>query len=287
MAYYIALPFLYLIAYLPFRVLYIFSDFLYLILYKIIGYRKQVVLNNLRNSFPEKSENEIHAICSQFYAYFCDLILESIKTLTITPQEVMKHVTIKDESIFKKYYEQNQSIILVMGHMGNWELAGARFSQSKYHKLFVLYHPLNNRKFDQLVYFMRTRLGNGLYAMNESLRGMLRDRDKVTATAFIADQTPFPEGAYWTTFLNQDTPVFKGTEKLSMKFNYPVVYVSVKRIKRGLYDITFELLAETPKNYTENEISELHTKKLEADIKAQPEIWLWTHKRWKYKRTND
>lgn len=284
MMYYIALPILYLIAYLPFRGLYILSDVLYVLLYRVMGYRKKVVVQNLRNSFPEKTEQEIQTICDQFYRYFCDLILESIKTLTITPEEVMRHVNIKDESIFKNYYEKKQSIIVVMGHMGNWELAGARFSQSAYHKLYVIYHPLHHKKFDALVYHMRTRLGNGLYSMNESLRGMLRDRNEITATGFIADQTPFPEGAYWTTFLHQDTPVFKGTEKIAMKLNYPVVYASVKRIKRGLYDISFELLTENPKACAENEISELHTKKLEQDIKAQPEIWLWTHKRWKYKR---
>ncbi len=284
MIYYIVLPILYFISYLPFRALYILSDILYVVLYCIIGYRKKVVLQNLSNSFPEKKEQEINLICNQFYRYFCDLILETLKTLTITPEEVMKHVKIEDESIFKTYYEKKQSIIVVMGHMGNWELAGARFSQSAYHKLYVIYHPLHNKKFDALVYHMRTRLGNGLYSMNESLRGMIRDRDQVTATGFIADQTPFPEGAYWTTFLHQDTPVFKGTEKIAMKLNYPVVYASVKRIKRGLYDITFELLSENPKTCVENEISELHTKKLEQDIKAQPEIWLWTHKRWKYKR---
>jgi Kdo2-lipid IVA lauroyltransferase/acyltransferase len=285
MAYYFTLPLLYLISYLPFPLLYLLSDGMYFLLYKVIGYRKEVVLTNLRNSFPEKSDAEIKAICDKFYRYFCDLILETIKTLTISPSTLEKHVKIEDESIFKKYFDAKQSIIVVMGHMGNWELAGARFSQSQYHKLNVIYHPLTNKKFNDLVVYMRTRLGNGLYAMNDSLRGMLRDKNEVTATAFIADQTPFPEGAYWTTFLNQDTPVFKGTEKLAMKFKYPVVYVSVKREKRGLYAISFEVLSETPKLCLENELSELHTRKLEVDIKAQPEIWLWTHKRWKYNRS--
>lgn len=284
MVYYLITPLLYLISYLPFRILYILSDIVYFVVYNVVGYRKKVVLTNLRNSFPEKSAEEIEEICGKFYRYFCDLIFETIKTLSISTDELNKHVTIKDESIFKHYFEKNQSIIVVMGHMGNWELAGARFSQSAYHKLNVVYHPLNNKRFDELVYHMRTRLGNGLYSMKDALRGMLRDRDKVTITGFIADQTPFPEGAYWTTFLNQDTPVFKGTEKLAMKLNYPVVYASVKRVKRGLYDITFELLSDNPKACAENEISELHTKKLEVDIKAQPEIWLWTHKRWKYKK---
>ncbi|MDB5257928.1 MAG: KDO2-lipid lauroyltransferase [Chitinophagaceae bacterium] len=287
MAYYIALPFLYLVSILPFRILYIISDGLYIVFYYLIGYRKKVVLQNLRHSFPEKSEKEIAVICKKFYHYFCDLILESLKTLTISRRQVKKHVVFSENSIatFKKYYENKQSIVLVMGHMGNWELAGAGFSQlSSFHDLYILYHPLTNKRFDNLVYHMRTRLGNKLYAMNEALRGMLRDRDKITATAFIADQTPSPEGAYWTTFLHQDTPVFRGTEKLATKLNYPVVYASVSRPKRGIYAVELEILTENPKACQENEISEKHTRRLEKDILLQPEIWLWTHKRWKHKR---
>jgi KDO2-lipid IV(A) lauroyltransferase len=287
MAYYIALPFLYLVSILPFRILYILSDGLYIIFYYLIGYRKKVVLQNLRNSFPEKSEKEITTLSKKFYRYFCDLILESLKTLTISRAQVKQHVVFSEASvaIFKQYYESKQSIVLVMGHMGNWELSGAGFSQLiSSPQLHILYHPLTHKKFDKLVYHMRTRLGNKLYAMNEALRGMLRDRDKVTATAFIADQTPSPEGAYWTTFLHQDTPVFKGTEKLATKLNYPVLYVSVLRPKRGIYTVDLELLTDNPKACTENEISEKHTRRLEKDILVQPEIWLWTHKRWKHKR---
>jgi len=287
MAYYLALPFLYFVSILPFPALYLISDFLYVLFYYVIGYRKKVVLENLRHSFPEKSPEEINLLCKKFYHYFCDLILESLKTLTISRAEVKKHVVFSEHavSVFKKYYDNKQSIVLVMGHMGNWELAGAGFSQlSSFHDLYILYHPLSSKRFDKLVYHMRTRLGNKLYAMNEALRGMLRDRDKITATAFIADQTPSPEGAYWTTFLHQDTPVFKGTEKLATKLNYPVIYASVMRKTRGIYSVELEVLTENPKACSENEISELHTRRLEKDIRMQPEIWLWTHRRWKHKR---
>jgi KDO2-lipid IV(A) lauroyltransferase len=287
MAYYIALPFLYLIASLPFRVLYLISDGLYVIFYYLIGYRKKVVLDNLRNSFPEKTNEEIIALSKQFYKYFCDLILESLKTLTISHKEAERRVHFSEETkaFFQKTFKEKQSVVLVMGHMGNWELVGAGFTQLiDSPQLYILYHPLTHKQFDKLVYHMRTRLGNKLYAMNEALRGMLRDRDKITATAFIADQTPSPEGAYWTTFLHQDTPVFKGTEKLATKLNYPVLYVSVLRPQRGIYTVNLELLTDNPKSCAENQISEMHTKRLEKDILLQPEIWLWTHKRWKHKR---
>ena len=171
-----------------------------------------------------------------------------------------------------------------MGHYGNWEWAGNTFSIMKSQQLYVIYHPLSNKHFDKLMYNMRTRFGTKLYAMKDTMREMIRNRNEVNITAFIADQTPSPEGAYWTTFLNQDTPVFWGTEKIAQKLNYPVIYVTVNRVKRGFYEVNTEYLVMEPKNTKEGEISELHTRKLEKDIIAQPEIWLWSHRRWKYKR---
>lgn len=284
--YYISIPFIYLISLLPFWFLYRVSDFLFLLIYKVFGYRKKVVYQNLKNSFPEKSEAEIQKIQHDFYTYFFDLIVETVKTLTITPKTLEKRLAFKDTSIFKKYFDQNQSIIIVMGHYGNWELGGARFAIEPFHKLYVVYHPLQNKHFDQLIYHMRTRLGNGLYAMKNTLRGMVADRKDTTATAFIADQTPSPHGAYWMDFLNQDTPVFTGTGKIANKFNYPVIYASVKREKRGYYDIKIEELIEKPAEKDPEEIMSIFTKRLEEDIRQQPEIWLWSHKRWKHKRTN-
>ena len=131
---------------------------------------------------------------------------------------------------------------------------------------------------------MRTRLGNKLYAMNDTMKGMLRDRGQVTATAFIADQTPPPEGAFWTTFLNQDTPVFFGTEKIARKLGYPVVYVGVERTGRGHYAMRFEELTAEPGGTGEGTISLLHTRRLEEDIRRLPAFWLWSHRRWKHKR---
>jgi KDO2-lipid IV(A) lauroyltransferase len=280
--YYILLPFIYLVSILPFWMMYGLSDLLCFFLFRLAGYRKKIVLENLRKSFPEKTSKEIDEIASKFYSYFCDLTLETLKTLTISHAGVKNHVKMEDTSLFERFYNEKRSVIIVMGHFGNWELAGARFSMEPYHTLYVIYHPLHNKYFDGLVYHMRTRLGNKLYSMNEVLRGMLRDRDKLTATAFIADQTPFPEGAYWTNFLNQDTPIFKGTAKIAKKLNYPIIYVSMRRAGRGQYVIYNELLVENPAGMAEDEISELHTKRLEQDIREQPEIWLWTHRRWKH-----
>lgn len=241
---------------------------------------------NLKNSFPEKTDAEISQLQKKFYLYFFDLILETIKTLTISPRTLKKRVLFEDTTIFQKYYEQKQSVILVIGHYGNWELGGARFALEAFHKLYVVYHPLHNKYFNGLMYKMRTRLGNGLYSMKGTLRGMLEDRKDTTMTAFIADQTPPAKGAYWMNFLNQDTPVFMGTGKIAQKFNYPVIYATIKRVKRGYYKINLEELCPHPKEVEPEEIINEFMMKLERDIKEMPEIWLWTHRRWKHKRKN-
>ena len=282
--YYISLPFLYGISILPFWILYRISDVIFVFIYYVIGYRKKVITTNLKNAFSEKPEKEILQIRRKYYRYFCDLILETLKTLTVSPKTLRNRIQFEDKSVFEKYFKNGQSVIVVMGHFGNWELAGARFALEPIHQLFVIYHPLHNAHFEKLIVHARTRLGNGLYAMKNALRGMLTDRKKVTATAFIADQTPAPKTAYWMEFLNQDTPVFPGTEKIAKKLKYPVVYITVWRPKRGYYSIQTELLFDKPEAASENEISEAHTRRLESDIRKQPEIWLWSHRRWKHKR---
>lgn len=284
--YYISLPFIYFISILPFWVLYRISDGFYFFLFYVFRYRKKVVISNLKNAFPEKSEKEIEQICKRFYSFLCDLIFETIKTLTISKQEAVKRCRLQNESLLNQLYEKKKNIILVLGHYGNWELGGASMGfQSKY-QLYVLYKPLSNKLLDQLVFKMRTRLGTQLIIMEKAYRHMVnfKNSDEVSATAFIADQTPFPEKAYWTTFLNQETPVFFGTETIAAKLNYPIVYISVKRVKRGYYEMIPEILCEHPKDTNKGFISELHTKRLEKDIVAQPEIWLWSHKRWKHKK---
>ncbi len=284
--FYCFLPFLYLISILPFPIFYAVSDGICFLLYTVFGYRKKVVFENLKNSFPNKTHSELKQLEKQFYHYLCDLFLETLKTLTISKEEAVKRCkfSAKTTQILNDLAEKKQSCILVMGHYGNWEWAGNSFSLQCNQQLYVIYHPLTNKHFDKLMYNMRTRFGTKLYAMKDTMREMVRNRHEVNATAFIADQTPSPEGAYWTTFLNQDTPVFWGTEKIAQKFNYPVVYVTIKRLKRGFYEVDSEVLVTDSKNTKEGEISELHTRKLEQDIISQPEIWLWSHRRWKHKR---
>lgn len=281
--FYLIYPLIYLIASLPFRLLYIVSDFFYHIL-KLTGYRKEVVLKNLKNSFPEKSETEILAICNAYYRYLCDLILETLKTLTTTEREARDHCHFHNTPWLDKYYEEKQSIIVVMGHYGNWEWAGPSFTLNTKYQLVVIYRPLSNIHFEKMTSRMRTKFGTKITPVNQTLRDMVANRSKITATALVADQTATPENAYWTNFLNQDTAVYMGPEKLAKKFNYPVVYMNIKRVRRGYYEVFPELMFDNPKDTSEGEISEAFTRRLEQEIKSDPAIWLWSHRRWKHSR---
>jgi KDO2-lipid IV(A) lauroyltransferase len=284
--YWLTLPFIYLLALLPFPLLYFFSYLIYILLYHVLGYRRKVVSQNLINSFPEKTEKEIRDIEKRFYRYFCDLFLETFKTLTISRENMVKHCRFEPETlaIFEQLTRENQSFMMVMGHFGNWEWGGNTFSICCKHQLYVIYHPLANKYFNGLVYRMRTRFGTKLIPMKNTLREMLKNRDSLTATAFIADQSPLPSNAYWMEFLNQETPIFLGIEKIALKIQYPIVYISIRRVKRGYYRVFAERIELPSIIQKSGAITEMHTRKLEADIRSQPENWLWTHRRWKHER---
>lgn len=282
--YYLLLPFLYFFSILPFWILYRLSDMVFVLIYFVIGYRKTVVLANLQRSFPDKTEREIRRVSRKFYRHFCDLMVETLKLLTIREKTLRQRMMFENVELLQKLFGQKQSVILLTGHTGNWEWAGVRFSIEPVHQYYAIYHPIRNPYFEKLVYHMRTRLGARLYTMKETLRGMMSNRGQVTATAFIADQTPSHQKVYWTEFLHQDTPVFTGAERMAKMLGYPVVYLSVWRRRRGRYVMRAELLCADPAATTENEISEAYTRRLERDIQTQPETWLWTHRRWKHKR---
>ena len=286
--FYLLIPFLYFISILPFPIFYLFSDFVFVMVYYVLGYRKKVVTENLRNSFPEKSEKEISQLRRKFFRYLCDLFLETFKTLTISKKSMIKHCGMNEESrrLLNKLYEEKKSVILVLGHLGNWEWGGNTFSIMCKQQLYVIYHPLENKYFNNLIIGMRTCFSTKLIEMKNTFRDMAAKKNEVNATAFIADQTPPPENAYWTKFLNQNTPVFKGTEIIARKLNYPIVFITIKKIKRGYYDMSAELLCENPVSTSDGEISEMHTKKLEEAIRKNPETWLWSHRRWKHTQIN-
>lgn len=284
-SYYILLPFIYLVSLLPFTVLYLISDVMYLILYRVVGYRKEVILNNLRNSFPDKSETEIRQMGKDYYHYFCDLILEVFKKITMNSRTTLAHCKMMNVEVLDQLFEQNKSVILLMGHYGNWEWAGSSFSLSCKHQLHVIYKPLSNAYFEELMRKTRTMFGTKLIKMQNTFKDILSYKNENAAFAFIADQTPPPQLAYWTTFLNQETAFFTGAERIAKKYDLPVVFINIKRVKRGYYQIHAELLSEVPKTVTENQIIQLYSERLALEINKMPEIWLWSHRRWKHERS--
>jgi Kdo2-lipid IVA lauroyltransferase/acyltransferase len=285
------IPLLYFISVLPFWLLYGLSNFFYLLVYHLIGYRKKVVVENLQRSFPEKSDQEIKKITKDFYLHFCDVIVETVKLLTISKNTFKKRCVIDEKSIatFEYFFNKNQTIVGVMGHCGNWEW-GAIAHQVYFTRMITgVYHPLSNKNFDGFMLNLRSRFGGDIVAMSQLYKRLitLKQQNISTTIGLIADQTPPPESAYWTKFLNQDTPVFNGTEKLAKKFNYPVVYLNIKKVKRGNYHLSTTVITENPKENAEGEISELHTRHLEKNIQEQPYTWLWSHRRWKHKKPAD
>lgn len=279
-------PFIYLLALLPFPVMYKVSDFFSFIL-KLSGYRKKVILQNLRNAFPDKSEKEISTICNDYYQYLTDLVFEVLKTMHMDERQSLKHCTFHSTPWLDEYYKQGKSILIVMGHYGNWEWAGPAFTLSTPYQLNVIYRPLSNPYFEKMMVKMRTRFGTRITPQHLTLREMVAMRKEITATALVADQTATPQNAYWMMFLHQATAVYEGPDKLAKKFNYPVVYMRMNRVKRGFYEVHPELLFDNPKETNDNEVCHQFMKVLERDIIANPVTWLWSHRRWKHVPPND
>ncbi len=281
--FYLVYPLLYVTMALPFRALYLISDVFYL-LFWASGYRKNVVFENLRNSFPEKNEKEIISLAKSYYRYLCDLTIETLKTLHMTERQAKERCVYRRADWLDKMCEEKKSIVIVMGHYGNWEWAGPSFTLNTKYQLVVIYRPLSNPYFEKMLVGMRTKFGTQITPAEQTLRTMVANRKNVTATALIADQAAVTSNSYWTNFLHQDTNVYNGPEKLAVKFNYPVVYMNVKRTKRGYYELIPELLFENPATTQEGEILEKFTRHLEEEIIKDPVTWLWSHRRWKHKR---
>jgi Kdo2-lipid IVA lauroyltransferase/acyltransferase len=283
--FYLVYPLIYALAWMPFRLLYFVSDLLCLLL-KASGYRKAVIISNLKNSFPEKDEAALRKLCDQYYRYLCDLTLETLKSLKMSERSAKKRCVFHNQPWLDQLHAEGKSIMIVMGHHGNWEWAGPGFTLHTKHQLVVVYRPLSHPYFEKMMVQARTRFGTQITPVEKTLRTLVSNQDKITATAFIADQVSMSTNAHWMTFLNQETAIFTGFEKLARKFNYPVVYMRINKVKRGYYEVTPELLFMDPKDTAENQIAETFMKKLEADIIKDPVPWLWSHRRWKHVRSN-
>jgi KDO2-lipid IV(A) lauroyltransferase len=285
-AYYIFYPVNWLVTLLPLRILYIFSDLLYFILYYFPSYRRKVVATNLKNSFPEKSETELKIIEKKFYRHLADLFVETLKLTHMPEKEFMSRFTVSNLNIIEKLLAEKRDTIAVLGHYNNWEWLGAFPMYTKY-KAVSIYKPLQNKYFDRFINNLRSKHGMVLTSMSNIIREIINDRKNNinTISAFISDQTPIKtEIKYWTTFLNQDTPVYMGTEKVASRYDMAIVFFNIQKIKRGYYNLCIELLFESTSGLPEHLITETHVKRLEELIREKPEFWIWSHRRWKHKR---
>jgi KDO2-lipid IV(A) lauroyltransferase len=276
---------LYLLALLPFPLLYLLSDGLCFLAFNLIGYRKKVVYENLHNSFPTYSEKEIHVIAKKFYSHLFDTILETFKLLTMSKNGLKKHGVYTNLEVMDDIINQNKSFVILTGHMGNWEWLPNIWHLERKADIVGIYHKLSSPFFEWFTKNMRERFGIQMITMENTLRGMIANKNKLTGTGFISDQTPSRENAHWIQFLNQDTPVFMGAEKIAKKFNYPVIYCHIIKPKRGYYEIKIDVITMEPQTTPDFYITETFNQLLEADIINQPEIWLWSHRRWKHKRS--
>ena len=283
--YIIVYPFLWIISILPFKILYFFSDGLYILLYHIIGYRKKVVTNNLMLVFPNKSKKEISRIQKKFYKHLCDMMVETIKSMTISEAEMKKRFTFTNVELIQNIEAQNKSIILMCAHYGSWEWV---FVLQTYLKSRgnAVYKRLANRYFDKLVKRIRAKYNSYLITTKEIIPTLIRlkKQNVLTINGFVSDQSPRLDKAFhWNNFMGIRVPVHTGAEMLAKKLDMPVVFFGVKKIKRGYYETTFKTITLSPKDYKDYEITDIFLKLVEDQINEAPEYYLWTHKRWKHK----
>ena len=281
--YYFLLVLTYTISILPLWMLYILSDGLYLIVYYLIGYRKKIVFDNLRQSFPEKSPKEITQLARKYYRNLTDQVVETLKLLTISKKTLQKRF-ICDLTVLKELYAQGKSCQLHLGHNFNWEWANLFCMQGVDFPFLVVYMPLTNKSADRFFRRFRERSGSILIPANDIKESMVPWLNKQHLIALVADQNPGnPRRSYWFPFLNRMTAFYKGPEMTARRNDTPVVFVDIRKVKRGYYHATLKLAFEHPQQAPEGKVTETFVRYLEQNIKEQPEVWVWSHRRWKHK----
>ena len=272
----------------PFRALYVFSDIFYFLVYHVVGYRKKVVRQNMRNAFPHKTVAELRQLERDFYHHFCDIIFETVKLLHISDEEMREHMVFTNADEMALLYKDKKNVFVMLGHYGNWEwVTSMQLWTPPSVFMAQIYRPLKNKAADQFFLNLRGRFGTTGIAKNDTLRDIIRFRKegKQVVIGFISDQTPSKNNLhYWTTFLHQDTPCLTGAEKIAQKIDANVVYLDVHRVKRGYYEATFRVISTDAKQTAPNEITESYMRLMEESILRDPAAWLWTHKRWKHQR---
>ena len=267
---------------LPHFVLYKISDLLCVVMKDILKYRKDIILGNIKRSFPEKTVDQQLKIYANFYRHFCDLLIENLKGFTITKTQIKSRLKMSNPELVNDYFEKEKSIILIGGHYNNWEITAQGCPIYLKHELYAIYKPLKNDFYNNKMRSTREKFGLYLTPMKLTKKYFELETNNPKAIIFGSDQSPSNvKNAYWTTFLNQDTGFLFGAEKYAKDYNYPVIYVHIEKVKRGFYRVNFELICESPRSLKHGEIMELFSEKLEKNIVDIPHYWLWSHHRWK------
>lgn len=276
------------LARLPFWLLYLLSNLIYIVVFYGIGYRKKVINENLKNAFPEKSEGEIRQIIKRFYRHFSELTIEIIKHGSMKEADFKKRMVLINPELPNRYFDEKKSIVILTLHYNNWEWSSS-FSRYLKHKPLGVYKPLHNKKYNNYLNINRSRMGVEMIPNNHVLKQVIKSREKdETILLWLAgDQTPPLYHTFWLRFLNQDTLFYPGPASISRRFKYPVFFQKTIKTGRGHYETSFELLMEDPENYSEAGIMKAYIQKMEETIREQPEYYLWSHKRWKHKRPTD
>lgn len=269
---------------LPLSLLYLVADFVYLLLYHVVRYRRKVVYENLHNAFPEKDAEDIRIIAKKYYRHLSSLMVEIIKMATISPEELKARFKFKNLHLMNNYHEQGRSTLICSAHYGNWEWGTLALGLNTTAVVYPIYKPVSNEAFGEWFKQIRSRFGNQLIPMRQTLRALNASKDVPTIFCFGNDQTPLKEeSTYWLNFLHQPTAILLGLEKIAVRTNRPVFYMRVRILKRGYYEVECVPLCMEPAASKPFEITNLHVNYLEQIIIDEPVYWLWSHRRWKHK----
>lgn len=280
----------YLVSKLPYRALYVISDIANLVLYHIVRYRRDIVRRNITSAFPEKSLEECISIERGFYKWFCDYFVETVKLMSVSRQELLSRIEFRGIDKIEECFDRGQTCAGILGHYGNWELLSATGLVIKKHPeavIGLIYHPLRSQLFDRLFINMRQSMGGVCVPKKDILRYLVsfRSQNLMNLFGYIADQAPRYRNIHlWLPFLNHDTPVFTGAERIMRKMNNAVFYIDVERPERGKYIYTFKLMTDKPDEMPEFEITKKFFVMLEQTIRREPRFYLWSHNRWKRTR---
>jgi KDO2-lipid IV(A) lauroyltransferase len=271
---------------LPFPVIYGLSDFLSVILQYVAGYRRGVIFDNLRRSFPEKNPKEIRCLMRKFYVHFCDISLETAKAWNMGREDFARRVTIKGAEEMNRLADEGKSVVLLAMHYNNWEWSSITQAYLK-HQYLVVYNPVRgNPMFEEYLLAMREKFGAKTIPFHKSARTLVdfHKMERPVCLALGGDQRPPVITPFWTTFLNQEACFNPGPEKIAKRTNQPVFFILMRKLKRGHYEIEFIPLIENPAELSHEDILLKYVRTMEKYIAEAPEYYLWSHKRWKQKR---